>query len=250
MSNRALTPLTPTFKPRRRRTTHTPFHARPRQKKHHHDTEQDALLQALPCDTLVALRTLRQDWPAEARTRLPRTPPILLATQLDALLVDTGNTRVELRRLTQHQIRVIKLPSGATAYVMDEDYYTNHGAFADVLREARDTWVPRHVVEDAVGEDAASNLVRQGYLTMRDEDSFFFAIPSMGAFLRERKKGNSQILSILRKAPYKEMLLNDLEARTLSNTCFTARWHVRDVVGSDDAEAVATTAGVLVRFKT
>lgn len=63
-----------------------------------------------------------------------------------------------------------------------------------------------------------------------------------------RNKGNTELLGILRRAPYHEMLLMRLEQRRLRSSSFPALFHIRDVIGSGKAESVATTLGPLVRM--
>jgi Serine-threonine protein kinase 19 len=95
--------------------------------------------------------------------------------------------------------------------------------------------------------DHATALVRGGLLTLKGEGEYFFAVPRAGPFLRMRRKGNTELLGILRRAPYKEMLLARLELRRLRSSSFPALFHIRDVIGSGAAESVATSLGLLVR---
>lgn len=85
---------------------------------------------------------------------------------------------------------------------------------------------------------------------MRDETSFWLALPGMGAFRTNREAGTKRIRRLLARAPYQEMLLVKLETRTFTDSCFTAQWHVRDFVGGGDGDCVETSVGALVRLRT
>lgn len=98
-------------------------------------------------------------------------------------------------------------------------------------------------------DEAEKVLVRAGWLTMRDEHSFWFAVPGMGAFGVQRENGNNELLGVVKRAPYREMLLNKAEMRSLKKSCFTAQWHLRDLVGCGKAETVDTSVGPLVRAR-
>jgi Serine-threonine protein kinase 19 len=104
---------------------------------------------------------------------------------------------------------------------------------------------------DAV--DASRVLVRGGLLVRKDGGEgggacYWFAVPRVGAFLRMRARGNTELLGILTRAPYQEMLLARLEVRRLRSSSFPALFHIRDIVGSGMAESVATSLGILVRI--
>ncbi|CAN8063911.1 unnamed protein product [Agarophyton chilense] len=259
-----LNPLPVKLKPRRttRRRTRAQFPLR-KQKPKPPQAEEDPLLTSISAipDTQVALRILRQDWSEAANQDLPNTPPLVLGTQLNALVSNKTEIYRDLDDICLHGLRRIQLPKGGDCFILLDDFRARASnsispvvrtLFDDVFDQNHMPWVTisslRRVYGD-VTDDAVDELVRSGYLTCQDEYSFNFAFPGMGEFMRNRRSGANEIVSILRKAPYKEMGLTKLELRTLKKTCFTARWHVRDVVGSGQADCVDTSVGALVRLQ-
>lgn len=217
---------------------------------------------ALPAlsDAAIALRTLHAAWPHEAFRKLPSTPPIALFTQLCALVADKNALDRELALLVaRNEWRRIVLPSREHAFVSTADL-SEALQDGDVLQRfarellptARDSVLPASRLREVYGEQAdiaECQLVRAGWLTMRDVTSFWFAVPGMGAFSARRKEGTAELLNIMRRTPYKEMLLKKLEERSLKKTYFTAQWHVRDLVGGGTMETVETSVGTLVRLR-
>lgn len=206
-------------------------------------------------DAAIALQTLHESWPHEARHRLPRTPPIILLNQVHALVPDVDSIDAEVEKVAREEWRKLVLPGGEDALVKLEDLES--AASSDVakwfVREAlpkiKVPVVLQTALDRSFDDDVAALLVREGFLTMRDEASFWLAAPGMGEFLRNRAAGKKELLGILRRAPYQEMLIEKLELRTLKKSVFTAQWHVRDVVGGGVAETVATSMGTLVRLR-
>lgn len=206
-------------------------------------------------DVAIAVQTLHTSWPHEARHRLPRTPPIILINQVHALISDADSVNAEVERLAREEWRKLVLPGGEEALVKMQDFETI--ALSNVAKKFVREGLPRIAVpvvfqsalDKLFEDDVTAVLVREGFLTMRDESSFWLAVPGMGEFLRNRVSGKKELLAIVKRAPYQEMLINKLELRTLKKSVFTAQWHVRDVVGGGVAETVATSLGTLVRLR-
>ncbi|KAI0565765.1 Serine-threonine protein kinase 19 [Gracilaria domingensis] len=259
-----LNPQPVKLKPRRTTRRRPPSQRRPRKERPNpSQNEEDLLLTTISSipDTHVALRVLREDWSEAANQDLPNTPPLVLKTQLNALVANKTEMHRELDEICLHGLRRIVLPGGGDCFILPKDFRARatdsslpfmQKFFNDVFEQNHQPWLTLSSLRTVYGEetdDAVNQLVRAGYLTSQDEQSFNFAFPGMGAFMRNRRSGENEITAILRKAPYKEMGLTKLEMRSLKNTCFTARWHVRDVVGSGKAECVDTPVGVLVRLR-
>lgn len=249
---------------------------------HDNGNDADVAVAALSMlsDTHVAALTLRSQWPGEATHELPRTPPLILRSQLYALVADATAVDQQLSSLVlDGTLRHIHIPGckpSATrrdAFIMTRDFAphaaTDTNAEADgnantdrsVLRTLfEDVFetCPHPVIEVDVlrrvygikkADDAIDHLVCAGYLTMTaGVQSYAFTIPGMGRFIQHRKTGHDLLLGILRRAPYHEMPLKELEMRTLKGSMFTAQWHVRDIVGSGVANTISTTIGTLVRL--
>jgi len=68
-------------------------------------------------DTEVALLTIRAQWPGQAEQDLPSTPPIILQSQLYALVDDRAEVDREVDRLrAENVVRYVKLPGAGEDY--------------------------------------------------------------------------------------------------------------------------------------
>lgn len=204
---------------------------------------------AAPSDAILALSILQAAWPHDALQTLPNTPPLLLETQLRALVADIPSLHIELRTaLARRDIYVIRLPSSDRAYV----YFP---CTSEMQRELLQAILPGSTVvstkllhKNGINEDKVANLVREGYLTMRDEHSFWVAVPGMATFMKQRSEGRQEVILLLKGTQYREMGLDSLQGRSLRNSFLTAQWVVRDLIGQGILETVATSVGNLVRF--
>jgi hypothetical protein len=163
-------------------------------------------------------------------------------------------------------VRYIKLPTAGHSdhvLVLTEDLQRAAAGGKSLGRVLTDTFFDRLLPEctrDSATQgdidrvfgtelDYATALVRGGLLTLKDESNFWFSIPCAGYLVKVRERGNKELLGILRRAPYREMLLVKLELRRLRSSVFPAIFHIRDVIGSNTAETVNTTLGTLVRLR-
>lgn len=279
LPSNAITALPTPLQPRRKRVLRTALHPRKRRRSavnenasvttatNDDDGADEAAFSALSemSDTHIAILTLRSQWPGEAQNQLPRTPPIILRSQVHALVANTAAIDREIASLiVKGIIRPVHIPSTKPevrreAYVMTQDFRlkaANDGTvftkfFTTVFALCQHPLVDSTLISEVYGDEAdnaINKLVRAGYLTLSDENTYSFAVPGMGAFVKNRTEGEKQIVRLLNTAPYREMLLPNLEMRTLKRTIFTAQWHVRDVVGSGIANTVSTSIGTLVRL--
>lgn len=227
----------------------------------------------LPCDTEIAILTLRSQFPGLDLPSFQSLPPILLRSQIYALVSSqtTVNTQLESLRL-YNKIRLILLPGGKQedfAVVHTDDYnYVIGQAIVGSEEGSRQREALAYFKDDIVGEghqsvsitkpalnhdskfDRSDELIKLGFLTAnpRDTKLFDLSIPGIGLFIKNRRDGNKEVLRIVGRRPHGEILLNDLELKRLRRSCFDTRWHVRDLVGAGKMEIVETTVGKLVRF--
>lgn len=206
-------------------------------------------------DTQIAFLSLKSSWPELARQILSNTPPLILTSQLRSLLSDSCAISSERRKLIRSGIaRCVHLPTGEVALApYDQIHPSIEGCSAFFDPKICSKWniegiVPEHVVQQLVGEDGIKRLIEAGWLLLRDESSFWTVAPMLGNFMRNREKGNNELLDVLKKEKYKEMGVEDLQERSLKNSCFTAQWHVRDLVGSGKVQSVHTTDGNIIRL--
>lgn len=90
-------------------------------------------------------------------------------------------------------------------------------------------------------------LIQIGLLIRNCHDELRFSVPNIGRLLSRRLAGDKQLLRLIRRKMYEEILLDDLEKTSVRASGFGTRFHLRDVVGLDLVEIIDTTEGALVR---
>ena len=110
---------------------------------------------------------------------------------------------------------------------------------ADVLRGA-----PFRLLERDI-----SALMQAGMLTGRGVDSFYISIPGAGTFVKSLAKGRSELLSMLKRAKYQEMLRNELLKRKLRMSKIGVPYAVADLTGAQLVDVVPTTSGDLLKWR-
>jgi hypothetical protein len=198
---------------------------------------------------------------------LARLPPVVLVSQIYALVADRAAVDRDVDDMrASNVVRYMKLSASDHAdfvLVLTDDLrrvamsgkHLSHALvdifFDNLLQECTQISVSQSEIDLVFGKghDFATLLIRGGLLTLKDESNFWFSIPCAGYLLKVRERGNRELVGILRRAPYREMLLVKLEQRRLRSSIFPAIFHIRDVIGSNTAEAVNTTLGTLVRLR-
>lgn len=227
----------------------------------------DAIAASTPSDTQVALMTLRAEWPGDSIEELSRLPPIVLLSQLYSLVADRAavDREIDAMRAT-NVVRFLQLSAvGPADYaiVLTDDLRSVvrkfqrlkdaplEEYFETLLPKCTDMSITQETLDHILGVDVdyATVFVRGGLLTVRDDTSFWFSLPSVGYFLKVRSKGSDELVGILRRAPYSEMLLAKLEIRRLRSSTLPAIFHIRDVIGNNVAETTSTTLGTLVKLR-
>ncbi|KAG6774611.1 hypothetical protein POTOM_021971 [Populus tomentosa] len=80
-----------------------------------------------------------------------------------------------------------------------------------------------------------------------DPNMYWFAIPNIGSILKGLSQGRKELLSLLNRQRYKEMMLAPLEKKRLRLSLLDMRFHLRDLIGSGHLKTVNTPTGLLVR---
>ncbi|CAN6169736.1 unnamed protein product [Urochloa humidicola] len=93
-------------------------------------------------------------------------------------------------------------------------------------------------------------LMNAGLLTRQliDPNIYWFAIPRIGPILKGLSQGRKEILSLLNRKKYKEMLLSSLEKTKLRLSPLDTRFLLRDLIGSGQIKTVQTPTGLLARI--
>nr|XP_025846279.1 serine/threonine-protein kinase 19 isoform X1 [Vulpes vulpes] len=94
-----------------------------------------------------------------------------------------------------------------------------------------------------------THLVNAGVLTVRDAGSWWLAVPGAGRFIKYFVKGRQAVLSMVRKAKYRELLLSELLGRRApASVRLGLTYHVHDLIGAQLVDCVSTTSGTLLRL--
>ena len=90
-------------------------------------------------------------------------------------------------------------------------------------------------------------LVRAGALATRDAHSMWFTPVRCGTLLSEAAKGREELMGIVGRYKFGEILLRELCKKKLRSSTLGAKFHVRDLVGKGLLEIKQTTAGPMVK---
>ncbi|ONH93256.1 hypothetical protein PRUPE_8G221800 [Prunus persica] len=199
-------------------------------------------------DTLVALRIMRAQFPQSDKN---------------------------LRR--EKVLRIFKLNTGQDdhAIMFFDDYLCQMERVVKRLEEKKDSdilevfkWFKSHVLDNKlepsiehqelctllalggkVKDEHISLLINSGLLTRQliDSNIYWFAIPNIGSVLKGLSQGRKEVLSLLNRRRYKEMMLAPLEKKLLRYSPLDMRFHLRDLIGSGHLKTAKTPTGLVVR---
>ncbi|ERN18779.1 serine/threonine-protein kinase 19 isoform X1 [Amborella trichopoda] len=225
-------------------------------------------------DTLIALRIMHAQFPKMEKVSVQ---PFVLRSQVYSSVNDRTQVDRELESLRKDNvIRLFKLNTGQDdhAIMFIEDYLNQvESAMKRIKAKGQDDidvfeWFRSHVLPsklDAsieheelclllshggnVKDDHISLLINAGLLTRQllDSNSYWFAIPNIGFILKGLSQGRKELISLLNRRKYKEMLLALLEKKRLRLSPLDIRFHLRDLIGSGYLKTVHTPAGLLVK---
>ncbi|KAM5563456.1 hypothetical protein ABKV19_018199 [Rosa sericea] len=233
-------------------------------------------------DTLVALRIMREQFPQIDK---PIQPFILRSqlyssvedrTQVDRDLEATFEFSLQtLRR--EKVLRIFKLNSGQDdhAIMFLDDYLCQVDRVVKRLEGEKGSdvlevfnWFRSHVIDfklepsiehqelctllslgGKVKDEHISLLMNSGLLTRQliDPNIYWFAIPNIGSVLKGLSQGRKEVLSLLNRRRYKEMMLAPLEKKRLRFSSLDMRFHLRDLIGSGHLKTVQIPTGIVVR---
>lgn len=92
-------------------------------------------------------------------------------------------------------------------------------------------------------------LIQEGWMTRRDEGSFFLSIPQFGRFLASMKKGRKHILNHLKRAKFNELMMSELESiKVIRGSELNAKFFLRDLIGSSTLLKTILPSGPLIRL--
>lgn len=230
----------------------------------------------IPSDTTIALKMMHAQFPEIEKVSVA---PFVLLSQLYSSVRDRTLVDRELEVMKQQMaIRVFKLSTGQDDYaIMFLNDYLEQVKAAKKRLEGKHTqrdvvvfdWFMNHVLlthvdvgitqvnlesllskAGHVQDNHISLLIKAGLLVrqLADDKSYWFAIPNVGFLLKSLAQGRREILSLLNRRQYKEMLLSALEKKKLRMSQLGMRFHIRDLLGSGHLCLSHTATGLLVRI--
>ncbi|XP_038197817.1 serine/threonine-protein kinase 19 isoform X1 [Arvicola amphibius] len=195
-------------------------------------------------------------------------PPIALRSQVYSLVPDRTVADLQLKELQERgEIKIIQLGFDLDAHgiVFTEDYKTRvlkacdgrpcaaavQKFLASVLPACGDLSLQQDQMTQTYGfrDSEITHLVNAGVLTVRDAGSWWLAVPGAGRFIKCFVKGRQTVLSMVRKAKYRELLLSELLGRRPPSAVrLGLAYHVHDLIGAQLVDCVPTSSGTLLRL--
>ncbi|XP_070312860.1 inactive serine/threonine-protein kinase 19 isoform X1 [Odocoileus virginianus] len=163
-------------------------------------------------------------------------PPIALRSQVYSLVPD--------RTVADRQL-VLKACDGRPHAAAVQKF------LASVLPACGDLSFQQDQMTQTFGfrDPEITQLVKAGVLTVRDAGSWWLAVPGAGRFIKYFVKGRQAVLSMVRKAKYRELLLSELLGRRApASVRLGLAYHVHDLIGAQLVDCVSTTSGTLLRL--
>ncbi|KAI3829767.1 hypothetical protein L1987_03895 [Smallanthus sonchifolius] len=225
-------------------------------------------------DTMVALRMMRAQFPHIDKVTVE---PFILQSQLYSSVKDRTHVDRELESLRREKVlRVFKLNTGQDdhALMFMEDYLNQMKRAVKSMETKKQgvlavfEWFEVHVIHSKpepyighqelcsllsiggkVKDEDISLLINAGLLTRQliDSDVYWFAIPNIGSVLKALTQGRKELLSLLNRKKYKEMMLAILEKKRLRLSPLDVRFHLRDLLGSGHLKTIQTPSGLVIR---
>lgn len=85
-------------------------------------------------------------------------------------------------------------------------------------------------------------------LTRKDANSYWFTLPGCGPLMAELSNGRTEMLEVIRRKKFGEMLVKEAEGRKLKASTLGCRFHLRDLIGRGALQLVHTTSGGMVKL--
>ncbi|XP_047169879.1 uncharacterized protein LOC124838340 isoform X12 [Vigna umbellata] len=184
-------------------------------------------------DTSVALRIMRAQFP---HIQKGSVEPFILKSQLYSSVKDRTQVDRELESLRRDKVlRLFKLNTGQDDHaVMFLDDYLNQIDRVVKRMEGKKVeeyevfgWLKTHVPDSK--------------LETSIEHQELCSLLSLGG------KGRKEIISLLSRRRYKEMMLSSLEKKRLRTSPLDVRFHLRDLIGSGHLRTDQAPTGLIIR---
>ncbi|ONH93255.1 hypothetical protein PRUPE_8G221800 [Prunus persica] len=200
-------------------------------------------------DTLVALRIMRAQFPQSDKVSVQ---PFILRSQLYSSVEDRTQVDRDLENLRREKVlRIFKLNTGQDdhAIMFFDDYLCQMERVVKRLEEKKDSdilevfkWFKSHVLdnklEPSIEHQELCTLLALGG-KVKDEH--------ISLLINSGLLGRKEVLSLLNRRRYKEMMLAPLEKKLLRYSPLDMRFHLRDLIGSGHLKTAKTPTGLVVR---
>ncbi|XP_047169870.1 serine/threonine-protein kinase 19 isoform X3 [Vigna umbellata] len=225
-------------------------------------------------DTSVALRIMRAQFP---HIQKGSVEPFILKSQLYSSVKDRTQVDRELESLRRDKVlRLFKLNTGQDDHaVMFLDDYLNQIDRVVKRMEGKKVeeyevfgWLKTHVpdskletsIEHQELDTKWFSVLRMVFLMqcsllslggktrqLIDPNMYWFSIPNIGSHLKGIVQGRKEIISLLSRRRYKEMMLSSLEKKRLRTSPLDVRFHLRDLIGSGHLRTDQAPTGLIIR---
>ncbi|KAL1367589.1 hypothetical protein AAHE18_02G062400 [Arachis hypogaea] len=222
-------------------------------------------------DTLVALQIMRAQFPDIDK-------PFILKSQLYSSVKDRTQVDRELESLRRDKVlRIFKLNTGQDdhAIMFLDDYIKQIDQVFKRMegkKEMEDEvfgWFKNYVLDlkletgiehqelcsllslgGKVKDSHITLLINAGVIIRQliDPNMYWFAIPNVGTLLKGLAQGRNELISLLSRRRYKEMMLATLEKKRLRMSPLDMRFHLRDLIGSGHLRTDHTPTGLIIRL--
>ncbi|KAL1367590.1 uncharacterized protein LOC107473711 isoform X2 [Arachis duranensis] len=186
-------------------------------------------------DTLVALQIMRAQFPDIDKVSVQ---PFILKSQLYSSVKDRTQVDRELESLRRDKVlRIFKLNTGQDDHaIMFLDDYIKQCSLLSLGGKVKDSHITLLI--------NAGVIIRQ----LIDPNMYWFAIPNVGTLLKGLAQGRNELISLLSRRRYKEMMLATLEKKRLRMSPLDMRFHLRDLIGSGHLRTDHTPTGLIIRL--
>ncbi|KAL1918661.1 uncharacterized protein VTP21DRAFT_2683 [Calcarisporiella thermophila] len=102
--------------------------------------------------------------------------------------------------------------------------------------------------EMQITDEEIKVLIQYGLLVLSSPFSYGFSVRGAGLFMSNFLKGRVEILRMLKRRQYKEILQKQFEEKKIRASVFSHEFHLLDLIGSGRVEIIDTTMGKLIRL--
>ncbi|KAL4337079.1 serine/threonine-protein kinase 19 isoform X1 [Arachis ipaensis] len=225
-------------------------------------------------DTLVALQIMRAQFPDIDKVSVQ---PFILKSQLYSSVKDRTQVDRELESLRRDKVlRIFKLNTGQDDYAIMflDDYIKQIDQVFKRMEGKKEMeyevfgWFKNYVLDlkletgiehqelcsllslgGKVKDSHITLLINAGVIIRQliDPNMYWFAIPNVGTLLKGLAQGRNELISLLSRRRYKEMMLATLEKKRLRMSPLDMRFHLRDLIGSGHLRTDHTPTGLIIR---